>query len=247
MVRMRSDSITFEVSHTGDQAYAMLKHRLTDKGAPTAIWMHGVLGDPADVMFDPLARAAARQGVAVMSIEYGQETWGNSASRSMIANFAIPWLTSKGYDTSKVALMGGSHGSINAMTVAAARPDLIGAVGVMLPITDLEAVRAANRGGYAASIEAAYGGNTAWQANRASYNPIQQADELAATDIPVRLYASTDDPYGLWSENQAFVAAVGAGQAELIGYGAQGHSYNNFTTAMADAFGDWLVAILDSV
>lgn len=246
MVRQRSEALHVFATTSGGEDLVLLRSRLTEPGSPAAIFCHGANGDASSVYFHPTAVALAYRGVAVLGCKAaGTETWGAADARSTIVNTNLPWLTAQGYDTSKIALLGGSMGSLLALGIASAQPGLIACVEVTLPVSDLEAARAADRGGFKASIEAKFGGAAGWQAARPNFNPIQFAPLLAASGMPVRMHASATDTIGLYAEAQALDAAIG-NSCDLINFGDAGHSYLNFGVDRANAAADWILGILEA-
>lgn len=226
----------------GDR-HRLLTNRYTTADAPAAIWCHGANGTADDVIFHPAAVELARRGVAVLGVDAaGVQTWGNDVSLGAVSD-AHAWLQAQGHPR-PVVVMGGSMGSVVALSWARAHLADVIAVEVTLPIGDLEACRAEDRFGFRDEIELAFVNLAGWNAARPTHNPIEFADELAAVDLPVLLHCSTTDNAGTFAEANAFAAAVGP-SAVLRDYGPQGHTYNNFGVPLRIAAGDWLAAIVD--
>lgn len=211
-------------------------NRLLGPTPQVAIYMHGAAGEHDDLFFHPPTNRLIDGGFLVISIGGGgHHTWGND---SVIDHMDDCWtyLQSR-FGATEVIVMGGSMGTVSALTWARQNIADVAAMILSLPIPDVEAVRAADRGGFASEIEAAYTNNAGWQAARPTHNPIEFADELAG--IPIRLDYSDTDNIGTMSETFDLAAAIGS-SADLFSIGAIGHSFVGYATSGVSAY-DWLV------
>lgn len=228
MTRQRGSSLHRVVGSQGGEGYTLLMSRLTEQNgnAPGAIYCHGSASDNTSVVFHPPALELAMRGFIVMGIDAGgTNTFGNDASLTSLST-AKTWLQSTGMAASGgIVVLGGSMGSIVALNWARANPSSVLCVEVALPIADVEAVRAADRGGFQSEIETAYTNNAGWQTARPTHNPIEYAADISG--IPIRLDVSSDDSVGSASEAQDF--ADEHGNTTLVVFGAAGHSYTGFT------------------
>jgi len=140
--------------------------------------------------------------------------WGNSTHRANISQMRTNAQTAL-FASGKVHLWGASAGGLAACNWAKANPTLVQSIVLLVPAVDVQALHAEDRGGTAASIEAAYGG-----APPDADNPADYAADLDG--IPIRVYYSTDDPYTTEAESLAFIEDSGA---EGISMGALDHSW----------------------
>lgn len=213
----------------------LLANRLTPRNgtARGAIWCHGAGADADSVMFHPPAVELAKRGFLVLGVfAGGLRAWGNDASQTAITA-AVAWLRGAGgASADPVVMLGGSMGSATALAWAAAHPSDVAVVEVALPIADVEAVRAANRGGFAAEIATAHTNLAGWIAARPTRNPVELAASLT---MPVRLDYSTTDTIGLAAETLAFAEQLP--DVTVASFGAAAHSYAGFEGWAA---ADWI-------
>jgi predicted alpha/beta hydrolase family esterase len=150
----------------------------------------------------------------------GMFTWGNQTARSRIASVkawaqdpAGPVYAKAG----KVLLVGGSMGGVVMYNYAKEFIAQVAAIVALIPVTDLQDLVANNRGGYASSIQTAYGvgaGNVA-----DADNPAKNTAVLS--QVPISIYHASDDPICIASTITAFAAATGAQRVDV---GALGHT-----------------------
>lgn len=244
MARQGSLALVRIYGDTGVEKYTLLLNRLTPRNgtAPGAIYCHGAEADNTSVIFHPTALQLAYRGFLVMGIDAGGiHTWGNDLAMTRISS-GKTWLqdpTKGGAAAGKIVMLGGSMGSVNALCWSRANVASLWCTQVALPIPDLEAARAADRFGFASDIEAAYGGNAAWQAARPTHNPIEFVSDI--TNLPIRLDTSSTDTAGLPAETEAFHAALGSDNSTLVYFGAAGHSYTGWD---GKASADWVNALV---
>lgn len=202
---------------------------------------------------------SARRGYPVICGDYGDTPtqvgkvdgagiWGNDAAVAKVMTH-VAWAqdaTKLGAKTGKFGLLYGSHGMALAYAVAAAYPTQVQLIAGAIGTADVEDIRANNRNGYQASIEAAYTNNAGWQAARATHNPVEVAASLS---IPQLDYYSTDDPICVASTHAALAAAAGSNMTQRS-LGAVGHSFigvgppgGTVATDKVAAFADWCEAV----
>lgn len=216
------------------QAHQLLGPRLSMAGRRAVIWCPGV-GNTERTFVDPLRAVSepiAKQHPICSFAAAG--TWGNDVSIARVEALRS-WLAGAyGVDDASFFLVVVSHGAAIALNWARQHPELVEAVALVIPAVDVEDIRANNRGNnYQASIEAAYGDNATWQAQRATHNPMDYAGEL--TGLPIKAWYADDDPICLASRVDAFAAASGAERRSI---GAVGHD-------AATVDGDEVLAFLD--
>jgi hypothetical protein len=105
----------------------------------------------------------------------------------------------------KVFLVFGSMGGLAAMNYALANLSSVAAIAGIVPVVDLDAFTSNNRGGYKASVDAAYGGTYSAVTHGPTHSPSQYA---ASLNVPIKLWYAEDDDLGLEAETLAFAAAA---------------------------------------
>ena len=95
----------------------------------------------------------------------------------------------------------------------------VAAIALITPVVDVDDIHDNNRNGYAAEIEARYGGLAAFDAALPTHNPVAFAGQLAG--IPIKVWISSNDPVVIPATVDAFAAGSGAAVASL---GAVGHT-----------------------
>lgn len=199
----------------------LLRPRRNWQGRRAVVWCHGANRSGIDGVstgYADVPRAIAEDFPVLYSDLGGLYTWGNDLSQTRI-NDARTWMAAQGAFTDKVILAAGSMGAAAACNFARTYPGFVHGLALFIPAVDVEAIRAGNRLGTAASIEAAYTNLAGWTAARPTHNPIEYAATALST-FPIRIWYSSDDPVCLPSEVEAFATAVGA---ELTSVGASGH------------------------
>jgi pimeloyl-ACP methyl ester carboxylesterase len=222
---MKSSSLVVE---GGDGVYAagerfyLLSSRLTprDGTAKGVLFAHGSGGTFHTALGIPAIPEVARSGFVVLSGDLGGGvTYANNATMTRMDE-AVAYLRSGNRaSTGKLSLIGSSMGAANVLGWARTHISEVERIALLIPVVDVEDVRANNRGAEQAGIEAAWGGNAAWQAARPTRNPIEYAAALAG--IPIKCWYATDDSIVMPSRVQAFADASGA---KLSSMGAVGHS-----------------------
>lgn len=202
------------------------------------IALHGSGNDATFADAYPPAIEMAARGYLVLGVDAGgTTTWGNDTSIAAVTD-ARTWLLANGAAAGQVVLMGGSMGSVVGLNWLRANPTLVACAQFALPVPDVEAVRAGNRGGGQAAIEAAYVNNAGWQTARPTHNPVEYQGSLVG-GAPIRLDYSTDDSIGLASEATAMASAVDV--IEAHSFGAAGHTYTGLSGVTV---ADWIEAQL---
>lgn len=166
----------------------------------------------------------------------GGTTWGNATSSSAMDDAFTYLQAAGGGKDGKCALVCGSMGAVVGMNWARQHLSSVVAIALLIPVVDVEDVRANNRGSYQASIETAYTDNATWQTARPTRNPTQYAASLAG--IPIAAWYSTDDTIATSAAMTAFAAAHG--NTVLHSMGAIGH----LSTATGDEVASFLKAYL---
>jgi pimeloyl-ACP methyl ester carboxylesterase len=178
----------------------LYRERKARPGRSLVVGFHGYNGDalqwgPGTVQF-PVVRKLVDEGYDVFMFDC-LNSWGND---SAVARFdaAMAWLRANFTAAPRVALLGYSMGFANAVAVAAARSYVNAVVGVA-PVVDLQYM---HDHGYAASVDAAFGGNFAL--NGAAFGPNKVKNKLT---VPVRLLHGTSDTVITPSAVKAFATS----------------------------------------
>lgn len=144
---------------------------------------------------------------AVAGDNAGPQTWGNdSAIRRMDSNLVnlggLP-----GTNLEKYALVSGSMGGLNSINYAARVAHKPAAIVTVIPVINIEDIRANNRSGYAAAINSAYPGGYQEARDGVNYNPYTMRAMEKIIGIPMLLIYGTSDTLCLPSFVEAFAAA----------------------------------------
>lgn len=181
------------------------------------IYCHGDEGtNPAAIQYlqyvqrSTLIASIANNGHFLLSADLGgNATWGNNTVIARITS-AVNYMLLQGVSPGKITLLLGSMGTVGGYAWAAANLGLVSCVVGMLPVVDLTDVWANNRGGYTATINAAYGGAYSEAAFGAQHNPKTMALAGAYAGMPMQLWYGTTDAIVIPATVVAFQAAVGA-------------------------------------
>jgi hypothetical protein len=108
-------------------------------------------------------------------------------------------------------------------------PTSVAAIGSARTFIHSALVTATDKCVLVGSIEAAYGGTAGtFDAQATASNPAEHLAAIDALDVPIHVWASTDDPIALWSIVQTFAAATGA---TVHSVGAAGHDFGSLDRA----------------
>lgn len=210
---------------------------------PGAMYIHGA-GSNSDYCIVPTANQSLLTQAVTGAGYYGWShdnggvaTWGNDLS---IGRISAGWTVQKGampVDNNKVVLISASMGGLNALAWAAQNASKVACIVSVIPVINLTDIHTNNRGGYAASINSAYGGAYSQATYGATHNPMTMATAGAFNGIPMLFYYGLTDTLCLPAETQAFAAAVGP-SVQLISV-PSGHdltSYGSVDPAVVTSF-----------
>lgn len=209
------------------------------RGNPGVLAFHGATNTawtlPDDGVWYGVPAAVANAGFTMLAAGYGGDTWGNDTAiaRTLEAQSYLQGVM--GGTAGQIALLGGSMGGLNAINYARAYPANVACLALIVPVVDLADMHDNNRGGLAASIETAYGGSSGYAAAVGTKNPAVNTSEIAALNIPTRIWYSTSDTVTTTASQTTFGAAVGATMTSL---GAIGHSMSSIVPSQVSAFID---------
>lgn len=171
----------------------------------------------ADASGKQLAPTLADNGVVCASAAYGGAAqWGNDTSQTRIGQLFSLVQTRFGTKTDKFVGIGVSKGATSMLNYARNNPTKVAALYLIAPAVNVSAIYNGDRGGLAASISAAYGGN--WASAAATHDPALNTAAHASQGIPMKLMYGGSDTTCLSSEVTSFASATGA-QATQVGAG----------------------------
>lgn len=229
---------------TGEAALQMRPKFPPASAQDGVMFVHGA-GSTATYCVDTYGRqssltnAVADAGFTCFSGDIGGvATWGNSTAMARMTA-AYNYLQSlPGVKPGKVALISGSMGALTSLNWAAANPTLVSAVVSVIPVINPTDIVTNNRGGYAALVNAAYGGAWSEGTYGATYNPRTRATAGAFAGLPMLLFYGTVDTLCMPAETTGFAASVGASctLVPLTGLGHEEASYTATDHAHAVAF-----------
>lgn len=169
----------------------------------------------------------------------GTENWGRADAMSRMTTAYNYLQTQPNVRSGRVVLMGGSMGALCCLNWASANPSKVACIIGVIPVTNLNDIVVNNRGGYAASVNTAYGG---WSESTygSTYNPKTMALAGKYNDIPILLFYGTSDTLCVPSEVLAFKAAAG-GNTTLVPL-TGGHDYGTWSLVDRQQVTDFISA-----
>jgi hypothetical protein len=185
---------------------------------PPIIVLHGATQTPAQFVdlgtypnLTQLAFALAAAGYPLIAPLMGGNTWGNDAALGFITE-ARAYAIAQGAKTGRSVVLGGSMGGGAAYAWARANPTLVACLVQLEPVSDLNDFVVNNRGGLAASVNAAYGGAY----NNGTHGPTHNPESFKASlaGVPTQVWYATDDTIVLPATVTSVTTAIG-GSADL--------------------------------
>lgn len=210
-------------------------------GGPLVVMLHGY-GTGASDFSNPSTRTdldllAATGCVVVIADAGGTNTWGLDTvvhpTSGRIAAIRTWAASAWGADPDRMALIGDSMGAMNALGYTWRSPSTVKAVACRLPVVAADALHDRDPAGLGAAIDAAYGSQANWEADKANRDPSAtgNAAAIAAVRDRVRIWYSGNDSVVLPADIAAYVSATGVRAVPL---GDIGHDAAAFATAMDD-------------
>lgn len=212
----------------GESTLTLTERRVKLDGTrPAVICCHGHGGNSS--MFTasggwPLglhAQALAELGYIVMSIDAGGTVpWGNQVAMDAITA-AYNWLMAGRARGPRIGLMGWSMGGLTVINWSKFNPNLVSQAVAWSPAVDL--IYHA-QGAWAAEFYAAYGGQPAWLANSAPYDPVRSAPDYTNLQVPIDIWHSQDDPTAPYASALAFVTVAANPRIKMHPVNGVGHN-----------------------
>jgi predicted esterase len=200
---------------------------------PGVLNLHGASGDAWTVIGwlndskPGTPNYVARNGQTGISADAGgPQTWGNQAAIDGAQRSYTRLQIMRGVKPGKVFLIGASMGGLTALNWAAANPDKIAGIVLIIPVINLNDIKVNNRGGYASLVNAAYGGNYDQATQGATKNPQTMAAAGKYSGIPILLYYGLTDTTCVPAEATTFASTVGS-NVETVALNS-GHDNNSY-------------------
>lgn len=174
-------------------------------------YVHGA-GSRADYALSPLGKQGGRTSVVssvfpgIAGDNGGTLTWGNDLAITRLGG-NLARLAARPDVSGDYALIGDSMGglvSLNYTAQATVKPK---AIVMVIPVINTDDVRANNRGGYGASVNAAYGGFYNEATMGSTKNPYTMRAAAKLSGIPMLIFYGLTDTLCLPTWTEAFAAA----------------------------------------
>lgn len=179
---------------------------------PAMHYVHGS-GYVSDYILDPLCGMAgidlANDGFVGLSADNGPagltNNWGNDVAVDRLTRNVATLSGVRGAHPSKYSMYGISMGASNALVYAAQATVKPRAMVLIIPVINVEDIRANNRGGLASAIDAAYGGAYVENVSGPDKNPAWFKSSNKILGIPMLIFYGTSDVLCLpsWTEEFA--------------------------------------------
>ncbi len=162
---------------------------------------------------------AGDQAVVFVPSGGGTELWGNATTVAAY-HAAIAYAHTTNGTTNPATIVGVSMGFVAAVNLASTWPGDVERIIGIVPASDLTDIVNNNRGGRAASVNAAYGGSYA--TNGTATNPVTLAPSMT---VPLHVWYGSADTSVVQSTVDAMLAAWGGTtDANLVIGGAHGNT-----------------------
>lgn len=193
-------------------------------------YVHGA-GSDATYALSPTGNQAAR--TLKISSRYpgiigdigGPASWGNDTSITRTGGY-LARLAARAGSSADYALVGSSMGGIISLNYAAQAVRKPKCLAFIIPVINIEDIRANNRSGYAADINAAYGGAYNEATSGATHNPYTYRASNALMGIPMLMFYGLTDALCLPQYTEAFAAADPTNRT-LVPL-QSGHDFNSY-------------------
>lgn len=170
----------------------------------------------------------------------GPQTWGNSNITDKMSTARNYLLTLPNVKPGKIVLYGQSAGGLAALNWAAANPTLVACIVLIVPVVNLTDIKVNNRTGYAALIDAAYGGNYSEAVHGATRNPKTMAAAGKYAGIPILIHYGLSDTTCIASETEQFADIVGD-NVEMVSY-PTGHDMTTYMDVDNRSLAEWVLS-----
>lgn len=151
----------------------------------------------------------------------GPATWGSDDAIEAVTQAWQFLVDEFGVRADRLHLYGGSMGTLTSLNWALENAGCVGAVGLLVPMFDLERFYRDDPIALRWEIDEAYDGPAGFHTKAKRRSPLACAPELAGT--PIRIWYSEDDPLAPPEDVAPFVERVGP-SASSRSLGAHGHA-----------------------
>ena len=195
-------------------------------------YVHGA-GSRADYCLAPLGNQGARTNTVssvfpgIAGDNGGMFTWGNDLAVTRLGGY-LARLAARPDVNADYALIGDSMGGLNSLVYAAQATVKPKAIVMVIPVINPEDIRANNRGGYGASVNAAYAGGYNESALGATKNPHTMRAAAKLAGIPMLIFYGLTDTLCLPQWTEAFAAADPTNR-ELVAL-PTGHDFDSYNS-----------------
>ncbi|NIJ87004.1 hypothetical protein FHY35_004054 [Xanthomonas arboricola] len=179
------------------------------------IYVHGAEGAPPGGLAWtglrgrwPIMQAVSRRSTIISSDLGGNATWGNSTVVDAIGQARNVLLAQPGVAQHPVGLLCQSMGAGGGVAWAAANRSLVSRIVLLIPALNTDDIRA--NSGYAADINAAYGGTYSEERDGPTHNPLTIAKAGKLAGLPIQLWYGDSDTLCKPEFALQFAAAVGS-------------------------------------
>lgn len=231
------------VYYTAEGSLLMLPKRwLADGTVRGVLFMHGATGNETQMVDNTnfpglrsILAAVAMAGYPVLGVYAGGDTWGNATAQARMDDAKTYLQGTVGAKSGTVAIIGGSMGGLAAQNWAKANPASTACIVGLVPVSDLNDIKTANRGGLAASVNAAYGGTYVEATHGATYNPHTYA-ATGLAGIPYKAWYGASDAIVIPSTVTDVCTAAGASATAVSVVGGHDTALDNIPTADVVSF-----------
>ena len=178
---------------------------------PGVAFVHGA-GSTATYITEPYGRQSQKtmrvgsRYPAVAGDNGGVQTWGNNLAVTRLGGY-LAALAARPDASDDYALIGDSMGGIVSLNYAAQATRKPKAIVLTIPVMNPEDIRANNRSGYAALLNAAYGGTYSEATLGATKNPHTMRAAAKLKSIPMLIFYGANDTLCLPQFVTEFAAA----------------------------------------
>ncbi len=195
-----------------------------------------VASNVADTGEAGVIRRIARGAAVVVSEWGGPTTFGNDTNRSRITEGIAAARANLNVTDDPVTIVGLSMGYGEAAAYALANPSEVKAIAGLIPGLDWNDLKANNRLGLAAALNAAYGGNYDDAVHGPTRSPIRFSNSPA---LPTKLWIADNDTVIPAAISSAYLAARPAIESQSLG--AFGHTTAAITAA-GEGISGWVLS-----
>jgi hypothetical protein len=204
---------------------------LNEPTEPTIVYMHGHGSSAAAAITagtdeGDMLRDIVRRLRRPMFVPYESSgAWGNTTSLSAFTSTLPNIEDHLGTNPDDLIIIGGSAGHARAVNWAKANPGKVRAIIGLGPVSDLTDMVTNNRGGHAASINAAY---STWNpgTHGANNNPVTIASSGALNGIDYKTWYCEDDAVCVQATVEALIAAIPDAQSHEVRGGLHNGEYH---------------------